>query len=178
MRFGRLGFGGRGGGIDARSGGFRRRDAARRRRGGIHVDRLLNFILDFAGRLLELLDALPKPFGELGKFLGAEEYFHFVLLFMVGMGISFEIPVLLLTLVRMGLIQHETITKGRPYLYTGIMVVCAFVTPDAFSTIFMVIPVIGLMEICILISAHWERQKKIAEATAAVAASKSIDSGA
>ena len=120
---------------------------------------------------LKGLAAYSEWMGFTTSFWRAEEYFHFVLLFMVGMGISFEIPVLLLTLVRMGLIQHETITKGRPYLYTGIMVVCAFVTPDAFSTIFMVIPVIGLMEICILISAHWERQKKIAEATAAVAAS-------
>lgn len=93
----------------------------------------------------------------------AEEYFQFVIMFMVGMGLSFEIPVLILTLVKMGIISHELLIKGRVYFFVGNMVLCAFITPDAISTVFMVIPVQILMEICIQISAHWERQKRIAE---------------
>ena len=96
---------------------------------------------------------------------------------MVGMGLVFELPVLLLTLVRMGVISHETLVKSRVYLFIGNMVVCAFITPDAVSTIFMVIPVQVLLEICIVISKYWERQKKIAEA-AAITASRQIESGA
>jgi Sec-independent protein secretion pathway component TatC len=57
------------------------------------------------------------------------------------------------------------------------MVVCAFITPDALSTVFMVIPVQALLEICIMISRYWERQKRIAEA-AALTASKQLESGA
>ncbi len=94
----------------------------------------------------------------------AEEYFSFVVMFMVGMGLSFEIPVLVLTLVKMGFVSHEMMVKGRIYFFVGNMVLCAFITPDAISTIFMVIPVQVLMEICIQISGHWERQKRIAEA--------------
>ncbi len=105
------------------------------------------------------------------------DYFSFVIMFMVGMGLSFEVPVLILTLVRMGLIQHETLVKSRAYLFIGNLVVCAFITPDAVSTIFMVLPVQVLMEICILISRHWDRQKKIAEA-AELAASRQLESGA
>jgi len=108
---------------------------------------------------------------------GAEEYFSFVILFMVGMGLSFEIPVVILTLVRVGIIPHEMMVKGRSYFFVANLVICAFITPDAFSTIFMVIPVQALMEVCILISKHWERQKKIAEATAA-ATSNQLGSGA
>jgi len=37
----------------------------------------------------------------------AEEYFSFVIMFMLGMGVSFEIPVLLLTLVKIGFDSHE-----------------------------------------------------------------------
>lgn len=107
----------------------------------------------------------------------AEEYFGFVILFMIGMGVAFEIPLVILTLVRMEIISHETLVKGRAYFYVGTMVVCAFITPDALSTVFMVIPVIILMEICILISKHWERQKRIAEA-AELAASNRLESGA
>jgi sec-independent protein translocase protein TatC len=98
-------------------------------------------------------------------------------MFMVGMGLSFELPVVLLTLVRMGVISHETLVKSRAYLFIANLVICAFITPDAVSTIFMVLPVQALIEVCIMISRHWERQKRIAEA-AALAASKQIESGA
>jgi sec-independent protein translocase protein TatC len=110
-------------------------------------------------------------------FWRAEQYFGFVILFMVGMGLSFEVPVVILTLVRLGIIPHEFLVKGRSYFFIANLVICAFITPDAVSTIFMVIPVQVLMEICILISKSWERQKRIAEATAA-ATSNGLQSGA
>lgn len=111
---------------------------------------------------------------EFNKWLGinstvwrAEEYFQFAIMFMVGMGLSFEVPVLILTLVKLGVISHQMLAKSRAYILVGNMVLCAFITPDAISTIFMVIPVQILMEICIQISAHWERQKRVEEAKAA-----------
>ena len=122
------------------------------------------------------LVAMNKWLGLAGTVWRAEQYFSFVLMFMVGMGISFELPVVLLTLVRMGVISHETLVKSRAYLFIGNLVLCAFITPDAISTIFMVIPVQALIEICIMISRYWERQKRIAEA-AELAASKRIESG-
>ena len=94
----------------------------------------------------------------------ADEYFQFVVMLMLGMGLSFEIPVIVLTLVRMGIIPHEWMAKGRSYFFVANLVICAFITPDAFSTIFMVLPVQILLEVCIQISAHWERQKKKLEA--------------
>lgn len=112
-----------------------------------------------------------------GDLWRAEEYFQFVIMFIIGMGLSFEIPVVILTLVRLGIIPHDTLIKGRAYFFIGNLVLCAFITPDAVSTVFMVVPVQILMEICILISKHWERQKRIAEA-AELAASKQLESGA
>ncbi len=97
----------------------------------------------------------------------AEEYFSFVLLFMAGMGLSFEVPVIILTLVRIGLIPHSWLVKGRAYFIIANVLLCSIITPDALSTILMVLPVQILMEICILISKYWERQKRIAEARAA-----------
>lgn len=92
----------------------------------------------------------------------AEEYFSFVVLFMVGMGLSLEVPVVVLTLVKIGVIPHEWLVNGRRYFFIGNLVLCAFITPDFMSTFFMVIPVQVLMEICILISRYWERQKRLA----------------
>jgi sec-independent protein translocase protein TatC len=96
----------------------------------------------------------------------AEEYFSFVIMFMLGMGVSFEIPVVLLTLVKVGIIPHEWFMKGRRYFFVANLVICSFITPDFLSTFFIVIPVQILMEICILISKSWDKQKKAAEAAA------------
>lgn len=104
----------------------------------------------------------------------AEDYFQFVIMFMMGMGVSFEFPVILLTLVRLGVVPHEWMVKGRRYFFVINLVLCAFITPDFISTFFMVIPVQILMEICILISANWERKKRLAEAAAAA---RGLDSG-
>ena len=123
------------------------------------------------------LVAMNKWLGLNATVWRAQEYFSFVIMFMVGMGIVFELPVVLLTLVRMGVISHQTLVKSRAYLLIGNLVVCAFITPDALSTIFMVLPVQALIEICIMISRYWERQKRIAEA-AALTASKQLESGA
>jgi sec-independent protein translocase protein TatC len=142
--------------------------------------------LFFAGVALCYFVILPitiKGLGQYNSWLGlpsdfwrAEEYFSFVILFMVGMGLSFEVPVIILTLVRIGIIPHEFLVKGRAYFFIANLVVCAFITPDALSTIFMVVPVQVLMEVCILISKSWERQKRLDEAAAA--ASTSIERSA
>lgn len=132
------------------------------------------FILEIS---LRGLVAFNRWLGLDATMWNSADYFSFVIMFMVGMGLSFEVPVLVLSLVRLGIISHETLVKSRAYLFIGNLVICAFITPDAVSTIFMVIPVQVLMEICILISRHWERQKRIAEASE-VSGSPPVKSGA
>lgn len=142
--------------------------------------------LFFSGILLCYFVLLPialKGTSQFNQWLGvtttlwrAEDYFSFVTMFMIGMGLSFEVPVVLLTLVKLEVIPHEWLIKGRKYFFVGNLTLCAFITPDFFSTFFMVIPVQLLMEICILISKHWERQKRAAEAALAAASRKQISS--
>lgn len=93
----------------------------------------------------------------------AEEYFQFVVALMLGMGLSFEIPVLLLTLVRIGILPHNWLVRGRRYILFANVVACAFITPDALSTIFLVVPTQVLMEVCIWISKGWEKQRLLEE---------------
>lgn len=94
----------------------------------------------------------------------ADEFIQFTVMFLLGMGLSFEIPVLILTLVKLGIIPYEWMRKGRSYFFVANLIVCSFITPDAVSTIFMVVPVQVLLEICILIARSWEKQKKIDDA--------------
>jgi sec-independent protein translocase protein TatC len=102
----------------------------------------------------------------------AEEYFQFVILFMMGMGLSFELPVVVLSLVKLGLVQHAWLTKGRPYVLIVLFGLIAFITPDFVSTFFLVIPLMLLLEICIWISWYWERQTRAAEASLAASGSQ------
>ena len=90
----------------------------------------------------------------------AEEYFQFVILFMVGMGLSFELPILLLGLVKLGLLQYKTVAKGRPYVLLVLFTIISFITPDFVSTFFIMIPLIVLMEVCIWIAWYWDRQER------------------
>jgi sec-independent protein translocase protein TatC len=93
----------------------------------------------------------------------AEEYFQFVTLFMILMGLCFELPIILLSLVKLGIIDHTNLRKSRPYFILGISFLIAFITPDFVSTIFLVVPVLILIEICIWIAWYWDRQRKRAE---------------
>jgi len=102
----------------------------------------------------------------------AEEYFQFVTVFMLGMGICFELPILVLGLVKLGLVEYRTLSKSRPYFFIGIFGTIAFITPDFISTFFLVIPVLILLEICIWIAWYWERQRRAAESAAAASGSQ------
>jgi sec-independent protein translocase protein TatC len=90
----------------------------------------------------------------------AQEYFSFVSWFIIGMGLAFEFPVVVLTLVKLGVIEHSFLVKSRRYIFVINLVFCAFITPDPVTTIFMIIPMQLLLEGCIWISRYWERQKK------------------
>jgi sec-independent protein translocase protein TatC len=97
----------------------------------------------------------------------AEEYFQFVTVFMLGMGLTFELPIVVLALVKLGVLDHRTLSKSRPYFFVILFGVIAFITPDFISTFFLVIPVLVLLEICIWISWYWDRQRRAAEASLA-----------
>lgn len=104
----------------------------------------------------------------------AEEYFQFVTVFMLAMGICFELPILVLGLVKLGLVDYSALSKSRPYFFIGIFGTIAFITPDFISTFFLVIPVFILLEICIWIAWYWERQRKAAEKALATAESEEV----
>ena len=91
----------------------------------------------------------------------AESYFLFAIQLLLGVGVSFELPVVVLTLVRIGILDHKTLVKGRPYMLVINFAASAFITPpDVLSTIVLTLPMQLLFEICIWVSAYWERNEK------------------
>lgn len=98
----------------------------------------------------------------------AEDYVSFVCKFLLGMGIGFELPVVVLTLVKIGVLGYRTLAAGRPYVIVISAVLGAILTtPEVVTQVLMAIPLYGLYEICIWIAWYWERQDKKREAAAA-----------
>lgn len=90
-----------------------------------------------------------------------ESYFAFAAKFLLGVGLLFELPVLILTLIRLEVIPHALLVKGRRYMFVVNFAICAMLTPaDIVTTILMAISLQIVYEICIVISKYWEKQRK------------------
>jgi len=76
-----------------------------------------------------------------------EAYFNFVLTMFIAFGVTFEIPIVLIVLVRMGIVSVEKLRDARPYAIVGAFVVSAVVTPpDVLSQFMLAIPMCLLYE--------------------------------
>jgi sec-independent protein translocase protein TatC len=80
-----------------------------------------------------------------------ENYFSFVITMFLAFGVTFEVPVVVLILVRMGVVTVEQLTGIRPYFIVGSFVVAAIVTPpDVLSQLLLAIPMCLLYEVGII----------------------------
>jgi sec-independent protein translocase protein TatC len=76
-----------------------------------------------------------------------EEYFGFVLTLFIVFGLSFEVPVAVIVLVRMGMVTIDQLKKVRGYFIVGCFIIAAIVTPpDVISQLALAIPMCLLYE--------------------------------
>ncbi len=95
------------------------------------------------------------------SFWDAGDYISFVCKFMLGMGLGFELPVVVLVLVKIGLLSYSTLSKARPYMIVINLVLGAVLTtPEVFTQVLMAVPLQVLFEISVWIAWYWERQEK------------------
>jgi sec-independent protein translocase protein TatC len=80
-----------------------------------------------------------------------EAYLNFVLTMFVAFGLTFEIPVVIVVLARMGIVTPDKLSEVRRYFILGAFVVAAVVTPpDALSMMLLAIPMCLLYEVGLL----------------------------
>jgi sec-independent protein translocase protein TatC len=86
--------------------------------------------------------------------LRASEYLSFVTLFIVGMGVVFEMPIVIWALIRIGVIQRSWLTKRRRYVFVAVFAIAAVVTPtpDPFNQTIVAIPMYLLFELGLLLA--------------------------
>lgn len=82
-----------------------------------------------------------------------DKYLSFVLTTFMAFGITFEVPVLVIVLVRAGIVGIDKLKEARPYVVVGAFVVAAVVTPpDVVSQIMLAVPLCLLYEFGIVMS--------------------------
>ncbi len=76
-----------------------------------------------------------------------EAYFGFVITMFLAFGVTFEIPVVVILLVRSGAVSVAKLRDARPYVVVGAFVVAAIVTPpDVLSQFLLAVPMCLLYE--------------------------------
>jgi sec-independent protein translocase protein TatC len=93
-----------------------------------------------------------------------ENYLDFVMTMCLAFGMTFEVPVVVVVVVRMGIVSVEKLKSVRPYVIVGAFIIAAVVTPpDIMSQLFLAIPLCLLFEIGLLVAPIFARATKAPE---------------
>lgn len=89
------------------------------------------------------------------------DYLSLVMQLLMAFGFSFQMPLVLTLLAQIGMVQVESLKKGRRYALVAIVVVAAVLTPpDVFSQIALAVPLYLLYEMSIISCKMIEKKKK------------------
>src|SRR4029079_18296249 len=82
-----------------------------------------------------------------------DKYLSFVLAMFLAFGITFEVPVIVIVLVRMNVVSLEKLRSIRAYVIVGAFVVGAvFTPPDVLSQLMLAVPLWLLFELGLLMA--------------------------
>src|SRR5438270_12727686 len=90
-----------------------------------------------------------------------QQYYSFVTKFTLGFGLAFELPVVVLVLVRFGVISYQFMARTRPYAIVLIFLLATIITPtpDVLTLVAMSLPMVVLYESCIWIAWFMRRRQ-------------------
>lgn len=135
----------------------------------------IGFGLFLVGVLFAYFYVLPNVltfFYEWGKDMGISNdwrigyYISFATTFVLIFGVAFELPVVVMALVKIGLLSHSMMRETRSYAILAIFVIAALITPtpDMMTLSLLAVPMVILYEICIWLSYFHEKKASKLEA--------------
>jgi sec-independent protein translocase protein TatC len=134
---------------------------------------LLATLLLAAGVAFGYWVVLPKAVHFLTNFddqyynaqLRARDYYGFVMMVLLAIGVVFELPIFILALVRLGVLETSTLRRNRRLGYFIVAVVAVLLPGiDPVTTTFEMVPLIALYEASIWLSVLVERRSPQMEA--------------
>ncbi len=125
-------------------------------------------VLFYTGVLFGYFFALPRAVDFLQNFnssqfdilVQARDYYKFVLLFLAGTGLVFQVPVVVIGVSRMGIIKAAQMRKQRGLVAVGAAVISAIITPtpDVVTMLMVMVPFLVLFEASVAVAAVLERR--------------------
>ncbi|MGZ0018791.1 twin-arginine translocase subunit TatC [Nitrosomonas sp. wSCUT-2] len=125
-------------------------------------------LLFFLGMAFAYFAALPVVFEFITYFApdgvavmtDISKYLSFVLSMFMAFGVTFEVPIFVIVLVRTGVITVEKLKEIRPYVIVGAFVIAAiFTPPDVISQFMLAVPLCLLYELGIMIAIMLAQQQ-------------------
>ena len=116
-------------------------------------------LLFFSGMSFAYFLVFPTVFGFMASvapegvawMTDIEKYLSFVLTTFLAFGVTFEVPVIVIVLVRMGVVSIAKLKEIRPYVIVGAFIIGAiFTPPDVISQIMLAVPLWLLYEVGIV----------------------------
>ncbi|MDB4393284.1 twin-arginine translocase subunit TatC [Akkermansiaceae bacterium] len=131
----------------------------------------IGFGLFLGGVFFSYFFVLPKVltfFYDWGQSMGISNdwrigyYISFATTFVLIFGLAFELPVVVMTLVHLGILSFTVMNSTRAYAVLAIVVIAAIITPtpDIPTLLLLAGPMYILYEICIWLSYFYERKRK------------------
>lgn len=112
--------------------------------------------------ILRFLVSFQGPISSIRPMITVNEYFDLVLLILLGLGLVFELPILIFFLSYFGIVTPKFLWKNFRYAILIIAVVAAIVTPtpDAMTMLIFMAPMIGLYFLGIVVSSIVTRRRE------------------
>ncbi|MFC5700784.1 twin-arginine translocase subunit TatC [Cohnella faecalis] len=116
--------------------------------------------------MLHFMKAMNESVGAVETY-GMDRYFSFLFNVVFPLGVTFEMPIVILFLTRLGLLNPARIRSVRKYAYVGLAIVGSCISPpDLVSHLSVTVPLLLLFELSALISARFSRKWAAAVPTA------------
>src|SRR2546428_6554056 len=120
--------------------------------------------------ILRFLVSFQGPISSIKPMITVNEYFDLVLLILLGLGLVFELPILIFFLSLFGIVTPKFLWKNFRYAILIIAVVAAVITPtpDATTMLIFMAPMVGLYFVGIAVSSvvTRRRERRLAAETA------------
>ena len=130
---------------------------------------LASYLLSCAGAaaayflLMPCVIAFSQSFSgpNMDAVIGVDSFISMLLILVIAGALLFQFPVILFTLLTLGVVSVDSMRKRRPAVIIGILVLAGFLTPpDVVSQIALALPAWLFYEFSILIFSHYKRKER------------------
>ena len=130
---------------------------------------LASYLLSCAGAaaayflLMPCVIAFSQSFSgpNMDAVIGVDSFISMLLILVIAGALVFQFPVILFTLLTLGVISVESMRRKRPFVIIGLLVIAGFLTPpDIVSQIALALPCWLFYELSILIFSHYKRKER------------------